>query len=164
MTRAFLLVLAAYVMASAGAVGTGLVFHTQPPIVIVGLADLAATIVVFFFSVLTNNSSVYDPYWSVAPVPLALFWLLQPGSNGFANPRHVLIFVLLCLWAIRLTTNWAIRWHGLSHEIGAIRISINRQAPFTGLSAFLAFTLCPLSWSFWAAWHYGLPSVTAIPN
>jgi len=116
MMKAFLLVILAYVLAGAAAVGTGLWFHAGQPIVIVALADLAATIVVFIFSVLTNNSSIYDPYWSVAPVPIALFWLLQPGSNGFANPRHVLIFALLCLWAIRLTTNWAIRWRGLSHE------------------------------------------------
>ncbi len=116
MTRAFLIVVAAYVLAGAAAIGTGIVFHTQQPVVIVALADLAATIVVFIFSVLTGNSSIYDPYWSVAPVPIALFWLLQPGSNGFANPRHVLIFALLCLWAIRLTTNWAVRWQGLGHE------------------------------------------------
>ena len=116
MTRAFLIVVAAYVLAGAAAVGTGIWFSAQQPIVIVALADLAATIVVFIFSVITSNSSIYDPYWSVAPVPIALFWLLQPGSNGFANPRHILIFALLCLWAIRLTTNWAIRWRGLGHE------------------------------------------------
>ena len=103
-------------LAGAAAVGTGILFHAQQPIVIVGLADLAATVVIFIFSVITNNSSMYDPYWSVAPVPIALFWLLQPGSNGFANPRHVLIFALLCLWAIRLTTNWATQWRGLDHE------------------------------------------------
>ena len=116
MSRAFLIVLAAYGLAGAAAIGTGIWFHAQQPIVIVALADVAATIVVFIFSVITNNSSIYDPYWSVAPVPIALFWLAQPGSNGFANPRHVLIFALLCLWAIRLTTNWAIRWRGLGHE------------------------------------------------
>jgi len=115
-TRAFLLVIAAYVLAGAAAVGTGILFQAQQPIIIVGLADLAATVVVFIFSVIANNSSVYDPYWSVAPVPIALFWLLQPGSDGFANPHHVLIFVLLCLWAIRLTANWADRWRGLGHE------------------------------------------------
>jgi steroid 5-alpha reductase family enzyme len=116
MAKAFLLVIAAYVLAGAAALGTAILFRAQPPIVIVALADLAATIVVFIFSVITNNSSIYDPYWSVAPVAIALFWLLQPGSDGFANPRHVLIFTLLCLWAIRLTTNWAIRWRGLGHE------------------------------------------------
>jgi steroid 5-alpha reductase family enzyme len=116
MTRAFLIVIAAYALAGTAAVGTGILLQAQQPIVIAGLADVAATIVIFLFSVITNNSSIYDPYWSVAPVPIALFWLLQPGSNGFANVRHVLIFALLCLWALRLTANWAMRWRGLSHE------------------------------------------------
>jgi steroid 5-alpha reductase family enzyme len=116
MSRAFLTVILVYVLAGAAAVGTGIWFRAQQPIVIVGLADLAATIVVFIFSVITNNSSMYDPHWSVAPVPIALFWLLQTGSNGFASPRHVLIFALLCLWAIRLTANWATQWRGLDHE------------------------------------------------
>src|SRR5437588_12928775 len=96
MTRAFLLVIIAYLLAGAAAVGTGILLHAQQPIVVVAVADLAATIVIFLLSVLTNNSSMYDPYWSVAPIPIALFWLFQPGSNGFANPRHVLIFALLC--------------------------------------------------------------------
>ncbi len=116
MVKAYTIVIVAYVLAGIAAIGTGILFSTQQPIVIVGLADLAATIVIFIFSMLTNNSSMYDPYWSVAPVPIALFWLAQPGSDGFANPRHVLIFLLLCVWAMRLTANWAIQWHGLSNE------------------------------------------------
>ena len=53
MAKAFLLVIVAYVLAGAAAVGTGIWFHAQQPIVMVGLADLAATIVVFIFSVIT---------------------------------------------------------------------------------------------------------------
>src|SRR5579859_6283029 len=126
MIRAFLIVIAAYVLAGAAALGTGIWFHAQQPVVIVALADLAATIVVFIFSVITSNSSIYYPYWSVAPVPIALYWLLQPGSNGFANPRHVLIFVLLCVWALRLTGNWVLQWRGLEHEDWRYR-DIQRQ-------------------------------------
>lgn len=127
MVRAFLLVLLAYMVAGAVAVVSGILLHNQAPILVVGAADLAATIVVFLFSVMVRNSSIYDPYWSVAPVPIALFWLLQPGSNGFANLRHVLIFALLCLWAIRLTANWASQWRGLGHEDWRYR-DIQRQA------------------------------------
>jgi steroid 5-alpha reductase family enzyme len=116
MVRAFLLVLVAYATAGIIAVGTGVMLHNQPPIIVVGAADLAATIVIFLFSVLVRNSSMYDPYWSVAPVPIALYWLVQPSSNGLANPRHVLIVVLVCLWALRLTANWASQWRGLEHE------------------------------------------------
>jgi steroid 5-alpha reductase family enzyme len=82
----------------------------------VGIADVAATVVVFAFSVATRNSSIYDPYWSVAPVPIALFWLWQPGSSGFADVRHDVIFALICLWAIRLTGNFVSQWRGLTHE------------------------------------------------
>jgi steroid 5-alpha reductase family enzyme len=116
MKKAWLLVIIAYIVAGVVAIGVGTWARALPPIVVVGLADLAATVVIFLFSLILNNSSIYDPYWSVAPVPIALFWLFQPGSNGFANPRHLLIFVLLCLWAIRLTVNWAIQWRGLTHE------------------------------------------------
>lgn len=126
MGRAFLLVIVAYVLAGVAAVGVGFGFHAQAPLVVVGLADLAATIVVFLFSVLTRNSSMYDPYWSVAPVPIALFWLWQPGSNGLADPRHMLIFALLCLWALRLTANWCVQWRGLGHEDWRYR-DIQRQ-------------------------------------
>lgn len=124
--RAFLLVVIAYVLAGAGAVGVGLWLRAAPPLVVVGLADLVATIVIFVFSVITRNSSMYDPYWSVAPVPIALYWLAQAGSDGLANPRHLLIFVLLCLWALRLTGNWALQWRGLEHEDWRYR-DIQRQ-------------------------------------
>ena len=143
MVRAYLIVVAAYVLAGAAAIGTGILFHAQQPIVIVALADLAATIVVFIFSVIIGNSSMYDPYWSVAPVPIALFWLLQPGSNGFANPRHVLTFALLCLWAIRLTTNWAIRWRGLQHEDWRYQDIRKQSGPLYWPVSFLGIHLMP---------------------
>ena len=40
-------------------------------------ADLAATVLIFLFSMIANNSSIYDPYWSVAPVPIALYWIIH---------------------------------------------------------------------------------------
>lgn len=129
MVKAFLIVIVAYVLAGIAAIGTGIWFSSQQPIVIVALADLVATIVIFIFSIITRNSSMYDPYWSVVPVLIALFWLLQPGSDGFANVRHVLIFFLLCLWAFRLTRNWAIQWPGLSYEDWRYR-DIHKQTGF----------------------------------
>ena len=143
MAKAYLLVLVAYVLAGVAAIGTGILFATQPPIVIVGLADLVATIVIFIFSVIINNSSMYDPYWSVAPVPIALFWLAQPTSNGFANPRHVLIFFLLCVWAIRLTANWAIQWHGLRSEDWRYQDIHKQTGSFYWPVSFLGIHLMP---------------------
>ncbi|NOX86944.1 MAG: hypothetical protein GXO86_13440, partial [Chlorobi bacterium] len=43
------------------------------------LANGVATVIVFIFSVKYNNSSVYDPYWSAAPVFIVFYWLLKSG-------------------------------------------------------------------------------------
>lgn len=116
MLKSWTLMIAAYVVAAAVAIGLAFWLHAAHPLVIVGVADAAATVVIFAFSLALNNSSWYDPYWSVAPPFIAAFWLLQPGSGGFGSLRHVLVFVLLCIWATRLTYNWASQWKGIGHE------------------------------------------------
>jgi steroid 5-alpha reductase family enzyme len=143
MAKAFLLVLTAYVVAGGAAIGTGIVLHAPSPIIVVGAADGAATVVIFIFSVIVRNSSMYDPYWSVAPVPIALFWLLQPTSNGLANPRHVLIFALVCLWALRLTANWAYQWRGLGHEDWRYRDIQRQTGRFYWVASFVGIHLMP---------------------
>ena len=143
MVRAFLLVLVAYTAAGMIAVGTGVLLRNYAPLIVVGAADLAATIAIFISSVIVRNSSMYDPYWSVAPVPIALYWLLQPGSNGFANPRHVLIFVLVCLWALRLTANWVSQWRGLGHEDWRYRDIKQQTGRFYWPASFLGIHLLP---------------------
>ena len=81
------------------------------------LGDLAATAVVFTGSVAFDNTSVYDPYWSVLPLPLAVWWYLHPGTEGRADGvRFALAAVLLALWGIRLTANFVRGWRGLEHE------------------------------------------------
>lgn len=84
------------------------------PLTAAAVADLAATVVVFAFSRALRNSSLYDPYWSVAPPVLVLYWWLQSAA-GF-HPLAWLAFVLTCLWAVRLTANWASGWQGLMDE------------------------------------------------
>lgn len=99
--------------------------------------------VVFLFSVAARNSRCYDPYWSVAPVPIALFWLLQPGSAGFTTVRHVLVFALLCAWAVRLTANFASQWRGLSHEDWRYRDMQRQTGRFYWPVSFLGIHLVP---------------------
>ncbi len=76
------------------------------------VADVIATIVVFGFSYMFKNSSLYDAYWSVAPPLLAWYWF-HAGSYNFVQEA---MFWCIMLWAIRLTLNWARGWHGLKHE------------------------------------------------
>lgn len=86
------------------------------PLVRLAAADLAATVAVFVFSRAFDNSSVYDPYWSVAPIPMAAFLALEgPGSRTF-DLRAVVVLALVTAYGVRLTLNWIQGWAGLTQE------------------------------------------------
>jgi steroid 5-alpha reductase family enzyme len=78
------------------------------------IADLIATFMIYCFSVAYKNSSFYDPYWSVIPPFILLFWIWKQDFI-FTGPVSLLIFAML-FWSIRLTTNWIKTWEGLHHE------------------------------------------------
>ncbi|MFP4362256.1 MAG: DUF1295 domain-containing protein [Spirochaetia bacterium] len=75
-------------------------------------ADIAATVVIFICSFIFNNSSLYDPYWSVWPPFMYLYWM---SASSVTLPK-VLLLVGVLIWAIRLTANWAAGWQGMGHE------------------------------------------------
>jgi steroid 5-alpha reductase family enzyme len=77
------------------------------------IADVIGTVVVFVFSVIFNNSSMYDPYWSVQPVVIAVF-LARPLAA--LNALEMTVLVLVFLYGLRLTLNFYRGWPGLKHE------------------------------------------------
>lgn len=81
-------------------------------LVAMAAADVAATAVVFAFSLALSNSSLYDPYWSVAPPALFAAWL----AWGEPSARAWIALALVCLWSVRLTWNFLRGWRGLAHE------------------------------------------------
>jgi steroid 5-alpha reductase family enzyme len=87
----------------------------ENPLWIAAGADVVGTIVIFMFSTAMRNTSMYDAYWSVAPVPIALYWMFaaEPGAN---SARQWIVFTLVLAWGIRLTYNWARGWPGMRHE------------------------------------------------
>ena len=76
------------------------------------LADVAATIVTFIFSLIFQNASVYDPYWSVQPIAI-LFLLLTEFD---ATMSAVLPLIAVAVWGIRLTANWAYTFKNLTAQ------------------------------------------------
>jgi steroid 5-alpha reductase family enzyme len=78
------------------------------------LADLAATLVIWGFGLLFANSSVYDPYWSITPAVILIFWVINKGMSF--TIADILFLAAVIVWAVRLTLNWAIRWKGLNHQ------------------------------------------------
>lgn len=85
------------------------------PIGALGLGFAAATAVTFLATLLTNNGSVFDAWWSVLPPVAALFFQsLAPGDS--VTPRQVAVQAVVWFWSARLTANWARGWQGLAHE------------------------------------------------
>jgi steroid 5-alpha reductase family enzyme len=114
MSRAagFAVVAASYVVAALAGWGVAAALGGRHPLTVTFWADVAATLVVFALSMAVGNSSLYDPYWSVAPAVIVPAWALTSPGSG----RGVLVTVLVLVWAVRLTANWALSWRGLGHE------------------------------------------------
>ena len=76
------------------------------------IADAVATVVTFVFSLIFNNASVYDPYWSVQPPVILVAFVI----GGTVTVLGVLLLVVVSIWAIRLTANWAYTFSNLYHQ------------------------------------------------
>ncbi|MBR4270933.1 MAG: DUF1295 domain-containing protein [Clostridia bacterium] len=76
------------------------------------LADIAATLITFIFSVILKNASVYDPYWSVQPMVITLAFAIGQSMNIF----KILLLCAIFYWGIRLTANWAYTFKNLNHQ------------------------------------------------
>lgn len=76
------------------------------------LADVCATVLCFIFSLLFNNASVYDPYWSVQPIVILPLLATTVQMTAF----KWLLLIVVCLWGIRLTVNWAYTFYDLTYQ------------------------------------------------
>ena len=74
---------------------------------------LYATVFIYVGSVLLKNSSLYDPFWSVAPIPIVVYLAIQSENSILLK---LLVIFPIMLWALRLTRNWIISWRGFEHE------------------------------------------------
>ena len=74
---------------------------------------ITATLIIFLFSKIHNNSSIYDPFWHVAPIPI-VFCIASQSS--LSNLQQGLVLSAFLFWALRLTYNWFLNWTNLEHE------------------------------------------------
>jgi len=84
------------------------------PLAETAVGTLTATILVFLVSMAADNSSMYDPYWSLQPLGLAVYYLWT--HHGGFDARQILVAVLVFLYSARLTSNFFRDWPGLSKE------------------------------------------------
>ncbi|NND45890.1 MAG: DUF1295 domain-containing protein [Xanthomonadales bacterium] len=100
------------------------------PVTFILIADLAATLVVFAFSAWYRNASTYDPYWSVIPMLIVLYWWAAAADAPAVPVRQWLVVGLVWAWGARLTWNWLLRWRGLGDEdwrFGTLRARHGRR-------------------------------------
>ncbi|MBR2371165.1 MAG: DUF1295 domain-containing protein [Clostridia bacterium] len=76
------------------------------------IADVAATVITFVFSLIFKNASVYDPYWSVQPPVILIAFAFDTELTALG----ILLIVTVTFWAVRLTANWAYTFKGLEHQ------------------------------------------------
>ena len=103
------------------------------------IADVAATVITFIFSLIFKNASVYVPYWSVQPIVIAVgYAIFSP-----LNPTRVLALIAVCYWGVRLTGNWADTFNGLQHEDWRYSMLHEQTGKFYPIINFLGIHLTP---------------------
>jgi steroid 5-alpha reductase family enzyme len=114
----FAVVAGTYLAAGVAGWAVAVLVRGRHPLTVTLWADLVATAVVFAASMAAGNSSLYDPYWSVAPAAIVVGWAIWRGGGDLAalSGRQWSVIVLTLIWAARLTANWALSWRGLGHE------------------------------------------------
>ena len=104
------------------------------------IADVVATAITFLFSTLLANASVYDPYWSVQPIIIAIAFALMSPSLGLAQ---ILPLIAVIIWGVRLTANWAYTFHGLDIQDWRYTMLKQKTGLFYPLVNFFGIHLFP---------------------
>ena len=83
--------------------------------ILVAEAALTATstLIIFIITCFIKDTSLYDPYWSVAPVIMVLAAMIK---YNLWHINGIIILAVITLWSLRLTINWFNTYKGLYHE------------------------------------------------
>ena len=103
-------------------------------------ADVAATVFVYAVSLPLGNASVYDPYWSVAPVVILPLCM---ADFGVWNAGTIVLLVCVSYWGIRLTGNWAYTFKGYDHQDWRYTMLREKSGAFFPLVSLLGIMLFP---------------------
>lgn len=85
-----------------------------------------ATLVVYFFCLVFKNTSIYDPYWSVAPLIMVLLHMFRFETF---NLHSIILTVLVFVYSFRLTFNWFMTYKGLDPKYEDWRYKKYRSNP-----------------------------------
>ena len=117
-------------------------------------ADVAATVFLYLISLPLDNASVYDPYWSVAPIVILPLFVRE---FGVWNLGTIALVGSVLYWGIRLTANWAYTFHGYNHQdwrYSMLREKTGFLYPFVSLFGIMLFPTLVVYLCLLPALHY----------
>ena len=136
----FMIVTTVYIVAAAaGIIVYSFTLPVAAPWLSLLIADAAATVFVYLFSVITGNASVYDPYWSVQPPVICATAVIMYGTGS----AGILLFTVISIWAVRLTANWAYTFRGLGHQDWRYTMLREKTGRFYQAVSFLGIHMVP---------------------
>ena len=166
MNKAFLLCIFSYVIALVAAVISTSFFMDGHLWKTVTIGHIMATLIIYIASVLAKNSSFYDPFWSIAPLPIILFLSFLSYEKDENLIKILVILVPITYWSIRLTNNWRRGWKGLKHEDFRYIDLKTRFKKFPYLIDFFGIHLYPtlqVNFSLFPLYYYFLSDFSTIP-
>ncbi len=113
-TAGFAVITAIYLVAAGIGVALFMLFPELHIFWRVMIADAGATVFVYLTGVLLGNASVYDPYWSVAPIVILTGTALH--FQTITNAGVLLMLSAVWFWGLRLTCNWAYTFRNLNTQ------------------------------------------------
>lgn len=120
------------------------------------IADAAATVATFIFSLVFKNASVYDPYWSVQPPLIVIAFACGRRLSALG----ILLIAVISFWAVRLTANWAYTFWGLNHQDWRYTMLHEKTGAFYPIVNFVGIHMVPTL----VVYGCTLPAVYAVIN
>ncbi|MDW7658008.1 MAG: DUF1295 domain-containing protein [Bacillota bacterium] len=103
------------------------------------IADVSATLFIYLAGLMLQNASVYDPYWSVAPIVILTLLAVELGTF---SPGAIILLLIIWYWGVRLTVNWAMTFNNLDQQdwrYDLLRNQTNRLYPLVSLTGIHLF-------------------------
>lgn len=124
------------------AIIVGLIFHYLHPLLLILLSDISATLVVYIFSLIYKNTSIYDPYWFIVPVFISVYYLIFSPYSIFIV-RKFIVVALTAIWSIKSVWHWARRWDGLQDEDFRYKLYRNNYKKIFEIINFFGLQIMP---------------------
>jgi steroid 5-alpha reductase family enzyme len=166
MNKAFLLCIFSYVLALVVAVISSSFFMDGHLWKAITIGHIVATLIIYLSSVLAKNSSFYDPFWSIAPLPIIIYLSFISYERDKNLLKVLVILIPVIYWSLRLTNNWRRSWKGLSHEDFRYIDLKTRFKKFPYLIDFFGIHLYPtlqVNFSLFPLYYYFLSDFSPVP-